>query len=58
MADGFAHVALSPGWGTVLAMAIPIGRRRSLIRALPVGPRVAGHLAFGAVAGVVLRGRG
>jgi hypothetical protein len=86
-AGGVAHVALSLGWGTVLAMAVrrtslepvavglaggaaiaavdlgllahgPIGRRWPLIRALPVGPQVADHLAFGAIAGVVLRGRG
>lgn len=36
----------------------PIGRRWPLIRALPVGPQVADHLAFGAIAGAVLRGRG
>ena len=86
-AGGIAHVALSLGWGTVLAMAVrrtslppvavglaggaaiatldlgllahgPIGRRWPLIRALPVGPQVADHLAFGAIAGAVLRGRG
>ena len=33
----------------------PIGRRWPLIRALPVGPQVADHLAFGAIAGAVLR---
>lgn len=33
----------------------PPGRRWPLIRALPVGPQVADHLAFGAVAGAVLR---
>ncbi|HKY78265.1 MAG TPA: hypothetical protein VJS45_19170 [Acidimicrobiia bacterium] len=87
LSGGIAHVALSLGWGTVLAMAVrrtslspvavglaggaaiaaidlgllahgPIGRRWPLIRALPVGPQVADHLAFGAIAGVVLRGRG
>ena len=86
LAGGIAHVVLSLGWGTVLAMAVrrtslsplatglaggaaiaavdlgllahgPIGRRWPLIRALPVVPQVADHLAFGAVAGVVLRGR-
>jgi hypothetical protein len=36
----------------------PAGRRWPLIRALPVGPQVADHLAFGAVAGAVLRRRG
>jgi hypothetical protein len=89
LAGGIAHMALSLGWGTVLAMAVrrtslspvavglaggaaiaavdlgllahgPIGRRWPLIRALPVGPQVADHLAFGAIAGaaVVLRRRG
>jgi hypothetical protein len=32
----------------------PAGRRWPLIRALPIGPQVADHLAFGAVAGAVL----
>jgi hypothetical protein len=32
----------------------PLGRRWPLIRALPVGPQVADHLAFGAIAGAVL----
>ncbi len=83
-AGAIAHVAVSLGWGTVLAMAVrrtslppvavglaggaaiagldlgllahgPIGRRWPLIRALPVGPQVADHLAFGAIAGAVLR---
>ena len=36
----------------------PAGRRWPLIRALPVGPQVADHLAFGAVAGAVLSRRG
>jgi hypothetical protein len=87
LAGGIAHVAVSLGWGTVLAMAVrrtslppvavglaggaavaaidlgllahgPLGRRWPLIRALPVGPQVADHLAFGAIAGVVLGGRG
>jgi hypothetical protein len=87
LAGGIAHVAISLGWGTVLAMAVrrtslspvavglaggaaiaavdlgllahgPIGRRWPLIRALPVGPQVADHLAFGAIAGAVLRVRG
>jgi hypothetical protein len=86
-AGGLAHVALSVGWGTVLAVAVrrtsfsplavglaggaaiaavdlgllahgPIGRRWPLIRALPVLPQVADHLAFGAIAGAVLRRRG
>ena len=34
------------------------GRRWPLIRALPVGPQVADHLAFGAIAGAVLQRRG
>lgn len=86
-AGGLAHVVVSLGWGTVLAMAVrrtsvsplaaglaggaaiavvdlgllahgPIGRRWPLIRALPVLPQVADHLAFGAIAGAVLRCRG
>ncbi|HEV3365446.1 MAG TPA: hypothetical protein VG795_15155 [Acidimicrobiia bacterium] len=86
-AGTLAHVALSLGWGTVLAMAVrrtslspvavglaggaaiaavdlgllahgPIGRRWPLIRALPVLPQVADHLAFGAVAGAVLQRHG
>jgi hypothetical protein len=36
----------------------PAGRRWPLIRALPVAPQVADHLAFGAIAGAVLRRRG
>jgi len=36
----------------------PAGRRWPLIRVLPVWPQVADHLAFGAVAGEVLRRRG
>jgi hypothetical protein len=36
----------------------PAGRRWPLIRALPVGPQIADHLAFGALAGAVLRRRG
>ena len=35
----------------------PAGRRWPLIRALAVGPQVADHLAFGAIAGAVLRCR-
>jgi len=85
-AGAAAHVALSLGWGTVLAVTVrrtslppvaagvaagaviaaldlgllahgPIGRRWPLIRALPVWPQVADHIAFGAVAGEVLRRR-
>jgi hypothetical protein len=84
-AGGLAHVALSLGWGTVLAVAVrrtslspmtaglaagaaiaavdlgllahgPAGRRWPLIRALPVAPQVADHLAFGAIAGAFLGG--
>jgi hypothetical protein len=36
----------------------PVGHRWPLIRALPVGPQIADHLAFGAVAGAVLARRG
>ena len=84
VAGGVAHVVISLGWGTVLAVAVrrtslsPVavglaggaviaavdlgllahgraGRRWPLIRALPVLPQVADHLAFGAIAGAVLR---
>jgi hypothetical protein len=34
-----------------------IGRRFARIRALPLAPQVADHLAFGAVVGVVLSAR-
>jgi hypothetical protein len=36
----------------------PAGRRWPLIRALPVWPQIADHLAFGAVAGAVISRRG
>jgi hypothetical protein len=87
LAGGAAHIVISLGWGTVLAMAVrrtslppvavglaggaaiaavdlgllahgPLGRRWPLIRALPVRPQVADHLAFGAIAGAVLGSRG
>ncbi|MEW6475128.1 MAG: hypothetical protein AB1679_22975 [Actinomycetota bacterium] len=96
LAGGLAHMVVSLGWGTVVAVAVrrtspissgpppmpravavgvavgaaiaavdlgllahgPVGRRWPLIRALPVGPQVADHLAFGAVAGAVLARRG
>ena len=87
VAGGVAHVAVSLGWGTVLAVAVrrsslapitvgvlagliiaavdlglvahgPVGRRWPLIRALPVVPQVADHVAFGAIAGAVLARRG
>jgi predicted acyltransferase len=86
-AGGLAHVVLSLGWGTVLAVAVrrldlspvvagavaggaiaaldlgvlahgPAGRRWPLIRALPAWPQLADHIAFGVVAGEVLRRRG
>ena len=47
-------------WGAAAGLAIAaldlgvVGRRFPLIRALPAGPQVADHLAFGAVAGAVL----
>jgi hypothetical protein len=54
LAVGAAVAAVDLG---VLAHG-PLGRRWPLIRDLPVGPQVADHLAFGAVAGVVLHCRG
>lgn len=73
------HAALSLGWATVLAAALPrrhtapagaaaglaiaaldlgvIGRRYPRIRALPLAPQVADHVAFGAVAGAVIARR-
>jgi hypothetical protein len=70
------HLALSLGWGVVLALMLPrrrpvafgalgglliaaldlaIGRGRfPRVRALPVLPQVADHVAFGAVAGAVI----
>jgi hypothetical protein len=51
---GGAIAALDLG---VLASG-PLGRRWPLIRALPVWPQVADHIAFGVVAGEVLRRRG
>jgi hypothetical protein len=54
LAVGAAIAAVDLG---VLAHG-PLGRRWPLIRALPVGPQVADHLAFGAVAGAVLHCRG
>ena len=54
LAVGAAIAAVDLG---VLAHG-PLGRRWPLIRALPVGPQVADHLAFGAVAGAVLSCRG
>ena len=54
VAAGAVIAALDLG---LLAHGRP-GRRWPLIRALPVWPQVADHLAFGAVAGEVLRRRG
>ncbi len=51
------HTAL---WGAAAGVAIAagdlglVGRRVPPIRALPVVPQVADHLAYGAVVGVVL----
>ncbi len=78
-AAAVGHTALSLGWGTALALALPrrhtvmwgalaglgvaaldlgVGARRfPRIRALPLGPQVADHVAFGAVAGAVLSAR-
>jgi hypothetical protein len=53
----------APAWGAVAGLAIAaldlglVGRRRPLIRALPVLPQVADHVAFGAVAGAILAAR-
>lgn len=53
LAAGAAIAALDLG---LLAHG-PAGRRWPLIRALPVGPQIADHLAFGAIAGAVLARR-
>jgi hypothetical protein len=50
VAAGAAIAALDLG---LLAHG-PLGRRWPLIRALPVLPQIADHLAFGALAGAVL----
>ena len=53
----------APAWGAVAGLAIAaldlgvIGRHRPLVRALPVLPQVADHVAFGAVAGAILATR-
>jgi hypothetical protein len=74
-----AHIAISLGWGIVLALALPprrvvvagavaglaiaafdlgvVGRRCSRIRALPLWPQLADHVAYGAVVGAVLARR-
>jgi hypothetical protein len=75
-----AHVALSLGWGVLLAWVLPrardpraaivqgaaagvgiaaidlglVGRRMPQIAALPLGPQVADHMLFGAVATTLL----
>ena len=49
LAGGAAHVGLSLGWGTVLAVAV---------RRLSLAPVTAGVVAGAAIAGVVLRRRG
>ena len=73
------HLALSLGWGVVLAAVLPrrrtvvagvaaglaiaaldlgvVGRRFPKIRALPLAPQIADHVAFGATAGWVLARR-
>jgi hypothetical protein len=52
-AAGAAHAAQDHG----LVVHRPAGRRRPRIRALPVWPQVADHVAFGAIAGAALRRR-
>jgi hypothetical protein len=52
-AAGAAIAALDLG----LVVHGPAGRRWPLIRALPVWPQVADHVAFGAIAGAALRRR-
>lgn len=48
-------------WGAVAGLAIAAidlrlpGRRTARVRALPVGPQVADHLAFGAIVGAMTR---
>jgi hypothetical protein len=54
VAAGAAIAALDLG---LLAHGPP-GRRWPLIRALPVGPQIADHLTFGAIAGAVLARHG
>lgn len=70
------HLALSLGWGVVLAHALPrqrpvlagalaglaiaaldlgvAGRRIPTVRALPLAPQLADHVAYGATVGAVL----
>jgi hypothetical protein len=58
MAAGLAGGAAIAAVDLGLLAHGPMGRRWPLIRALPVGPQVADHLAFGAIPGAVLRRRG
>ena len=73
------HVALSLGWGIVLARVLPtrrtgsagavaglaiaaldlrvVGRRFPRVRALPLLPQLADHVAYGATVGLVLQRR-
>jgi hypothetical protein len=73
------HLALSLGWGVVLARALPrgptaaegaaaglaiaildlgvLGRRFARIRALPLAPQLADHVAYGAAVSWVLARR-
>jgi hypothetical protein len=50
-------------WGAAAGLCIAaldlgvVGRRFARIRALPLGPQIADHVAFGAVVGAVLRRR-
>lgn len=73
------HVALSLGWGVVLARVLPrrraplwgaaaglgiaaldlgvVGRSFPRVRALPLAPQLADHVAYGVCVGVALRRR-
>jgi hypothetical protein len=75
-AGAATHVAISLGWGAVLAPFVPsrhpvrwgmgaglaiaaldlgvIGRRFARVRALPLIPQVADHIAFGAVVALLV----
>ena len=79
IAGGFAHVAISLGWGIVLGLSLPqrrtvlwgavagvliaaldlglIGRFFPLIAALDFWPQLADHVAFGAIAALVIQRR-
>lgn len=76
LAGATAHIAISLGWGAVLAPFVPsrhpvrwgmgaglaiaaldlgvIGRRFARVRALPLIPQVADHIAFGAVVALLV----